>query len=142
MWPEIGRSLIVDSTVDDSLNKDSAYKLALNIGTTSVIQQGVMPMLSGFEYAWMPSLPDNGEKLIGFAAFASGILTAFCPIDPAAGVRAQLYAYEIVTDPATSISLNYRHWGVAADDRDYEVIEAAYGYEAGQPEAIKRICQP
>jgi hypothetical protein len=141
-WPELGRSLIVDSTLDDSLQKDPAYKLALNIGTASVIQQGQMPNLSGFEYAWMPSLPDNGEKLIGFAAFASGIISAFCPIDPAAGVRAQLYAYEIVTDAATGISFNYRHWGVASDDRDYEVIECAYGYEAGQPEAIKRISQP
>src|SRR5579862_8903379 len=34
-WPDIGRSLIVDSTVDQSLMKDSAYKVALNIGTAS-----------------------------------------------------------------------------------------------------------
>ena len=142
MWPEAGRSLIVDSTVDDSLQKDPAYKLALNIGTASVIQQGQMPMLSGFEFAAVPNLPDNGEKLIGFAAFMSGILFASAPIAPAAGVRAQLFAYEVVTDPATGISFDYRHWGEASADRDFEVVECAYGYEGGEAQAIKRICAP
>ena len=141
-WPDSGRSLIVDSSVDTALQKDTAYKLALNIGTPSVIQQGRFPNLSGFDYAWMPSLPDNGEKLIGFAAFASGILAAFAPIQPSPGVRGQLVAYEVVTDPATGISFQYRHWGVAMDDRDYEVIEAAYGYQAGVSTAIKRIVSP
>jgi hypothetical protein len=142
MWPNMARSLIVDSTVDDSLQNDEAYKLALNIGTTSVIQEGKFPRLSGFDYAFIPNLPDNGEKLIGFAAFMSAILTAFAPIDPAPGVRAQLVAYEVVTEPASGVSLNYRHWGVAADDRDYEVIESSYGYQKGVTAALKRICQP
>jgi hypothetical protein len=141
-WPDMGRSLIVDSAVDNSLQKDESYKLALNIGTPSVIQQGVFPKLSGFDYAWMPSLPSNSENLIGFAAFASGILSAFAPIEPAPGVRAQLVAYEVVTHLETGISMNYRHWGEPANDRDYEVIECAYGYAAGVPTAIKRICQP
>jgi hypothetical protein len=142
MWPDMGRSLIVDSTVDNALQKDEAYKLALNIGTTSVIQEGKFPNLSGFDYAWMPNLPSNGEKLIGFAAFASGILSAFAPVAPAAGVRQQLVAYEVVTDPMTGVSFNYRHWGVGMDDRDYEVIESAYGYAAGVPTALLRICTP
>jgi hypothetical protein len=142
MWPVMGRSLIVDSTVDDSLQKDSAYKLALNIGTTSVIQEGKLPKLSGFDYAFLPNLPSNGEKLIGFAAFQSAILSAFAPVAPADGVRSQLVSYEVVTDPASGVSLNYRHWGVAADDRDYEVIESAYGYAQGVPAALKRICTP
>ena len=141
-WPDQGRSLIVDSSVDDSLQKDSAYKLALNIGTTSVIQEGRFPHLSGFDYAWMPSLPANGENLIGFAAFASAILSAFAPVEPAPGVRNALVAYEVVTDQATGISFNYRHWGVAMDDRDYQVIECAYGYAPGVATAIKRIVSP
>ena len=141
-WPDGGRSLIVDSTVDTSLQKDSSYKIVQNIGTTSVIQGGQFPNLSGFEYAWLPNLPTNSEKLIGFAAFQSAILAAFAPVAPAPGVRNQLVAYEIVTDPATGISFTYRHWGVAMDDRDYEVIECAYGYQAGVPAAIKRIVAP
>jgi hypothetical protein len=141
-WPTSGRSLLVDATVDTALTQDPAYKLALNIGTASVIQEGKFPKLSGFEYAWMPSLPTNGEKLNAFIAFASGILAAFAPVLPAPGVRAQLVAYDIATEPMTGISLNYRHWGVAMDDRDYEVTESAYGYMAGVTAAIKRCVTP
>jgi len=141
-WPDGGRSLIVESTVDLALQKDPSYKLALNIGTTSVIQEGRFPNLSGFEYAWMPNLPQNGENLIGAIAYASAILSAFAPIAPAAGVRQQLVAYEIATDPATGISLNYRHWGLAQADRDYEVIESAYGYQAGVANALRRLTHP
>jgi len=141
-WPDIGRSLIVDSTVDQSLMKDSAYKVALNIGTASVIQGGKFPNLSGFDYAWMPNLPSNGENLIGFTAFASAILSAFCPVAPAPGVRAQLVSYQIATDAATGISLNYRHWGLAQADRDFEVIESNYGYIKGVSNAIQRIVHP
>ena len=139
MWPDTGRSLIVDSSVDTALQKDTSYKLALNIGTTDPIREGRFPRLSGFDYFHIPSLPANGESLIGFAAFASAILCAFAPVTPAPGVMSQLVAYEIVTDPATGISFTYRHWGIAENDRDYQVIECAYGYAAGVAAAIKRI---
>jgi len=142
MWPDSGRSLIVDSSVDSSLQKDPDYKLALNIGTASVIQEGKFPRLSGFEYAWMPNLPSNSENLIGFAAFMSAILAAFCPVDPAPGVRAQLVAYQVVTDTPTGISFNYRHWGNPDADEDREVIECAFGYQAGEIQALKRIEHP
>jgi len=141
-WPDVGRSLIVDSTIDVALSKDPSYKLALNIGTTAVIQEGRFPNLSGFEYAWMPNFPSNGINLLGAIAHASGILAAFAPIDPAPGVRAQLIAYEIATDAMTGISLNYRHWGLAQADRDYEVIECAYGYTAGVQNAIRMLTHP
>ena len=141
-WPDAGRGLIVDSAVNTALMKDESYKLAVNIGGTEVVRGGRLPMLSGFEYAWMPSLPTNSEKLIGFACFMSGILAAFCPVEPSPEVRNALSAYEIVTDPASGISLNYRAWGDADLDRSKQVIECAYGYVAGEAAAIKRICTP
>jgi hypothetical protein len=141
-WPDAGRGLIVDSTVNTALMKDEAYKLAVNIGGTEVVRGGRLPMLSGFEYAWMPNLPDNSEKLIGFACFMSGILAAFCPVEPSPEVRDSLAAYEIVTDPASGISLNYRAWGDPDLDRSKQVIECAYGYVAGEAAALKRICVP
>ena len=138
-WPDVGRGLLVDSSIDTALQKDGAYKLALNIGTPSVIQEGRFPNLSGFDYAWMPNFPTNGQGTLGVMAFASAILSAFAPIDPAPGVRSQLVAYNVAVDPATGISLNYRHWGLAQADRDYEVIECAYGYAAGVPNALRRL---
>ncbi len=141
-WPDAGRGLIVDSAVNTALMKDTAYKLALNISGTEVIRGGKLPNISGFEYAWMPNLPTNSEKLIGFACFMSGILAAFCPVEPTPEVRTALSAYEVVTDPASGISLNYRAWGDADLDRSKQVIECAYGYVAGEAAAIKRICTP
>jgi hypothetical protein len=60
-------------------------------------------------------------------------------VKPALGVRAQLIAYEVVTHPGTGISISYRRWGNAQMDRDYEIIECAYGYEAGEAAALKRL---
>jgi hypothetical protein len=141
-WPDLGRGLVVDSSVNTALQKDNAFKLALNIGGTEVVRGGQLPNLSGFDYAWMPNLPDNSEKLIGFASFMSAILAAFSPVEPSPEVRTQLAAYEIVTDPATGISLNYRAWGDPDMDRSKQIIESAYGYEAGEAAALKRICTP
>ncbi len=141
-WPDMGRGLIVNSSVDTALQKDPSYKLALNIGGTEVIREGRLPNISGFDLAWMPSFPANGESLIGAAVFKSGILAAFCPVDPAPGVRQQLVSYEIVTDPATGIAFNYRHWGDPQLDTDTEVIECAYGYVAGEAAAVKRLTTP
>jgi ATP-dependent protease ClpP protease subunit len=138
MWPDAGRSFIMTSALNTVLQKDNNYQLAINIGGTEVIRGGKLPNISGFDVAWMPNLPANGQNLIAFAAFASAILSAFAPVDPAAGVRQQLLAYEVATDPATGISFNYRHWGNPDADVDREVIECAYGYAAGEAAAIKR----
>jgi hypothetical protein len=141
-WPDVGRSLITGTTLDNALGKDPAYKLALNIGTTDVIQQGKFPRLSGFDYATMPNFPGNGCNLQGLIAFKSALATAFAPIDPAPGVRKQLASYDIATDLATGISYNHRHWGLAQADRDYEVIESAYGYAALVAHAAQLLQHP
>jgi hypothetical protein len=128
-WPTVGRSLITNTTIKNALAKDRTYSLALNIGTEEVIQDAKFPKLSGFDYAWTPNLPANGAtKLQGVIAFASALGVAFAPVKPAAGVMRQLVAYEIATDAMTGISMNYRHWGLAQADRDFEIIEGAFGY--------------
>lgn len=141
-WPDSGRSLILDSDTVTALMKDSAYKLASSIGGTEVVREGRLPRLSGFDVYEVPNLPTNGEKLQGAAVFMSAILAAFAPVEPADGVRASLVAYEVATDPETGISMNYRKWGDAQLDRNFEVIECAYGYVAGVAAALKRICTP
>lgn len=141
-WPDGGRSLIAGTTLDNALGKDPAYKLALNIGTTDVIQQGKFPRISGFDYATMPGFPNNGCNLQGLIAFASAVAAGFAPIDPAAGVRQQLVSYDIATDIATGISMNHRHWGVAQADRDFEVIESAYGYQPLIAHAAQLLTHP
>lgn len=141
-WPAGGRSLILDSDTVTALMKDSAYKLASSIGGTEVVREGRLPRLSGFDVYEVPNLPSNSEKLQGAAVFMSAVLAAFAPVEPADGVRASLVAYEVATDAETGISMNYRKWGDAQLDRNFEVIECAYGYVAGVAAALKRICTP
>ena len=141
-WPASGRSLILDSDAVTGLMKDAAYKTADAIGGTEVVREGRLPRLSGFDVYEVPNLPANSEKLQGAAVFMSAILAAFAPVEPADGVRASLVAYEVATDPETGISMNYRKWGDAQLDRNFEVIECAYGYVAGVAAALKRICVP
>lgn len=139
-WPDAGRGLFVNTTVDTSLKGDPAYKLAQNIAGTEVLRDGKLPMqLGGFEYATMPRFPENGEGLVGFAAFMSAILFAAAPVAPAPDVRAQLSAYEMATDPGTGISMNYRAWGDPDGDRSKRIFESAYGFAAGEAAAIKRL---
>jgi hypothetical protein len=141
-WPDGGRSLITGTTLDNALGKDPTYKLALNIGTTDVIQLGKFPRLSGFDYATTPNFPANGCNLQGIIAFKSALAVAFAPVAPAEGVRKQLSAYEVATNLETGISLNYRHWGSAQADRDFEVIESAYGYSPLIPAAAQLLTHP
>jgi hypothetical protein len=139
-WPETGRGLIVNNDVNTALMKDPAYKLALNFGGTEILRQGKMPDIGGFRYAKLASLPANAENLIAMAIYASAILVAMCPVAPAPGVRSQLLAYDVVTDPLTGIAFNFRYYGDAQMDKDYQVVEVAYGYAKGEAAACKRIC--
>jgi len=138
-WPDMGRSLIFNNDVDTSLQKDQSYKLAMNIGGTELIREGRFPKLSGFEIAPLPSLPANGENLIGFAAYQSALLIAFAPVEPAQAVKDSLSAFEQVIDPDTGISLTFRKWGNADMDQSREIIECSYGFAAGEAAALKRI---
>lgn len=138
-WPMSGRSLFIDSAYDANLLKDAAIKNSLAFGGSEPVRQGQIPNLFGFDYIENPNIPGNSENLVGFISFASAILIATAPVEPAPEVRAVMSAYEVVTDDATGISLEYRRWGSASLDTAYETIEANYGYLTGEAAALKRI---
>lgn len=138
-WPEIGRGLLLNPDYDGALFKDTAVKSNSNLGDDSVIREGELPRVLGFDYAQTAAIPANGENLVGMAVFQSALLTAFSPIEPAPAVRAQLIDYEIVTDPATGISIEYRVWGDPDTDTEKRVIECNYGRAVGEAAALKRL---
>jgi hypothetical protein len=57
-------------------------------------------------------------------------------------VRKQLVSYDVVTDPDTGLSFEYRYWGDATQDVDREVIECNYGSAPGEGAALLRITNP
>jgi hypothetical protein len=138
-WPISGRSLIMGTAFDTQLKKDPAIKLALNINGTEVARQGMVPNLAGFDYYTCPNLPTNNEALGGFAVGPGAIAFASAPVAPGAGVRGVLSAYQVVTDPMTGLALTLREWGNPDLDRNYTVIECAYGFAPINANALRRI---
>lgn len=139
LWPTIGRGLVLDSSFDASLLKDG-FVIANPNGTGASVQEGaVTPRLMGFDYFECPSIPDNSEYLVGFAVHKAAALVATAPITPTDDVMRQLTAYDVVVDPQTGMSFEYRRWGNPDYDNTREVIECNYGYVKADTTAIKRI---
>ncbi len=144
-WPQAGRGLVVNPAFDGMLLKDSSFKAAYAIGTDQVIRTGQLPNVLGFNYAMSAAVPENGENLVGFAAYMSAILVAFSPIQPAPEVRQILNDYRIVTDPgsdtqpSTGVTFEYRSWGDPDFDTAKRIIECNYGYNYGEQKALLPI---
>ena len=138
-WPASGRSLMLNSAYDVNLLKDTAVKNAMAFGDNSPIREGRIPRLVGFDYFPDSRIPNNGENLEGFICFKSALLVAFSPIGPTPEVRANLSRYEVVTEPTTGATFEYRLWGDPDKDTSKEIIEANYGRLAGEAKALKRI---
>ncbi len=138
-WPEVGRSIIVQSAVDVNLLGLAGVQSALAFGSSDPVQNGSIKKVYGFDYYMCNYVPSNAEQLLGFIAYMSAILFAGSPIGPTDEVRNQLTAYEVVTDPQTGATFEYRLWGNADMDERRQVIECNYGYGVGETAALKRI---
>lgn len=141
-WTEVGRSLVLDSAYVENLLQDSRLGNQ-NAGTTAPVRDGRFGgRIATFEPFEVPNLPDNGEKLVGFALIPSAMAVAFSPVQPAPAVRSQLAEYSIITDSDSGLSLEYRVWGDPDTDKQKEVIECNYGFEKLETAALKRIVEP
>lgn len=138
-WPATGRVLMVNSTYDNALKKDSSLKLALNIGGTEVMRQGMIPDVYGFNYYKNSFLPANGENLCGFIAQKPAILIATAPIAPDEEVIRSGTRYSVAVDPDTGIALEYRSFGNNVLDISKHFVECNYGFAKGNASALKRL---
>lgn len=140
LWPDMGRSLFLDSAYDANLLKDTSFKHALNAASDSAIKEGrLYPRVLGFDYIENPTIPDNGENLVGFAAHAAAILVATAPVPPVEEVRRAGCSYEVFTHPLTGITFEFRTFGDTTLDSATQVIELNYGFAVGNANALKRI---
>lgn len=141
-WPKVPRSLILDGAYWENLHKDTRLGNQ-NYGSTGAAQEGaVTGKVGGFTPYEVPLLPDNGlEKIVGAAIYPSAILCAFAPIKPHPGLG-KVVDYQVVTDPDTGLSLEYRQFADPVKDTVYEVIECNYGFNVGEAAALKRITKP
>jgi hypothetical protein len=141
-WPVSPRSVVLDSTFHEYLLRDSRVHNQ-NYGSTDAVKEGRVPRVAGFDLYEVPLLPANGaEKLAGMAVYPSAIAVAFSPIRPHPVLTQTVLQYEVVTDPDTGLSLEYRRFADAKLDKVVEVIEVNYGYNKLETTALKRIVTP
>jgi ATP-dependent protease ClpP protease subunit len=138
-WPEGARACIIDSGWIGALLKDGRASDVDRSGVTEAKIEGIIRRLAGFDIYESTRVPSNSEQLSGLVCFPSAVLVATAPILPAPGVRNQLVAFEMISDPDTGIGFTYRHGGDQTTDRDQEIIEASYGYAKGEAAALQRI---
>lgn len=143
LWPQMGRGLVLDSLYDAALLKDTSFKHALNAASDSAIKEGrLFPRVFGFDYTENPTIPENGENLVGFAVFQSAIGVATAPVPPVQEVRNAGTTYEVFTDAASGASFEYRTFGDNVLDAGVHVAEVSYGFEKLNGNALKRIVRP
>lgn len=139
-WPEGGRGLIIDSAYDANLLQDPSFKFALNAASDLAIKEGrLFPRVMGFDYTENPNIPTNAWNLVGMAVFKYAILVAFAPVPPVEEVRNAGTVWEMITDPTTGITLEYRQYGTNNTDTATNIIESNYGFAPGLKTGLKAI---
>lgn len=143
-WPQMGRALMLDSAYHTNLLKDPSFKFALNAASDLAIKEGrLFPRVEGFDYTENPNLSNLANpgiaNLVGFAVWKYAILVAFAPVPPIEEVRNAGTTWEMIVDPATGISLEYRQFGDNVLDTAKNIIESSYGFAKGLGTALKPI---
>jgi ATP-dependent protease ClpP protease subunit len=146
MWPQMGRSLVLDHTYYTPLLKDPTFKQYLSYGATDPLHQGVIRNAYGFdnivEFPSLTSYAKAGEKMVGWINHKSAVLIATSPIMPTEEVRNLLTRYDVIIEPKTGAAFEYKRFGDAVKDQTSEVAECSYGAAKGVDAALQRMVGP
>jgi len=99
---------------------------------------GGIRRLAGFDIYETVILPENGEKLAGFAAHPSGLAVAMRYLQPVANYDEA----GAVTDPETGLTFGYLRYTEIQSNRIFVTVECLYGFKAAIGDGIKRIVKP
>ena len=137
--PITDRSLVLDGAYFTALLGDQVVKDSFHasIGQPGVVEARIR-RLAGFDIHETVILPDNEEKLVGFAAHPSGLALAMRYLVPVA----QYDEAGAVTDPETGLTFGYLRYTETSSNRIFVTVEALYGFKAAIPDGIKRIVKP
>lgn len=143
MWPQMGRSMVLDHTYFTPLLKDPSFKQYLSYGNADAIQSGRIKSAYSFDnIVKVPTLTafvKAGEFMVGWINHKSAVLCATANVVPSEAVRNLLIRFDVVTDPKTGISFAYRVFADAVKDRTFEVVESSYGANKGVDNALRRM---
>ena len=138
--PVSERSLILDdSFYTNLLGDDKISHSYLTQMSQPSLMEARIPRVYGFDIYETTILPENGEKLVGFAAHPRGLAIAnryLMPLRPESYLEAGP-----VTDPTTGITLGYRRYYDNYSSKEIAAFECVYGFKPAIKEGILRIAK-
>ena len=138
--PVSERSLILDdSFYTNLLGDDKISHSYLTQMSQPSLMEARIPRVYGFDIYETTILPENGEKLVGFAAHPRGLAIAnryLMPLRPESYLEAGP-----VTDPTTGITLGYRRYYDNDSGKEIAAFECVYGFKSAIKEGILRIAK-
>ena len=137
--PVMDRNLVLDGAYFTNLLGDEivAKSFLPPIAQPGVVD-AVIRRLGGFDIYETTILPENGEKLAGFAAHPSGLAVAMRYLEPVA----EYDEAGAVTDPETGLTFGYLRYTETQSNRIFVTVECLYGYKQAIASGIKRIVKP
>lgn len=138
--PRRGRSLIVNTTLEDALLGSTNVLQAYAYGGAEAIREGNVPRLVGFDVYGTDVVPLNGISLAGVGCTPDAVAVAVRALLPQA--QGDLEAFEIVTDEQTGLTFGYRQHYNRKDGKVYGNFECLYGYAAGLTKGASLITVP
>src|SRR5439155_10898945 len=100
--------------------------------------EGQIRRLAGFDVYETAILPENNEKLVGFAAHPSCLAVAMRYLVPGANYEKS----GAVTDPVTGLTFGYLRYTEIQSNRIFVTVECLYGFKVALADGIKRIVKP
>ena len=137
--PVSDRALVLDSAYFTNLLGDEivAKSFMTPIAQPGVVE-GVIRRLAGFDVYETSILPENGEKLTGFAAHPSCLAVAMRYLMPVADYDEA----GAVTDPDTGLTFGYLRYTETSSNRIFVTVECLYGFKKAIADGLKRIIKP
>ena len=139
--PDMGRFMFVNSDYYNALQKDEAlYKAYITPQAGNVVVSGMLPDVNGFTVIEYSALPENGERLVGFAGIREGLIMAARVPDVPANTGDTVI--RVVTDPRTGLSVQVRDRYDGRLGKQEVSFTLMYGFAAGNKPVIERITRP
>jgi len=139
--PTTERSLILDDAYYTSLLGDErvSHSYLAQMSQPSLMEARI-PRIYGFDIYDTIVLPENGEKLVGFAAHPAGLAVAMRYLAP---LRPESYLESgPVSDPETGITFGYRRFYDNDSGKEIVAFECLYGFKPAIQVGIKRLVAP
>ena len=137
--PVTDRALVLDGAYFTNLLGDDivAKSFMLPIAQPGIIEAQIR-RLAGFDIFETVILPENGEKLVGFAAHPSCLAVAMRYLVPVADYDES----GAVTDPDTGLTFGYLRYTEIQSNRIFVTVECLYGFKVAIVNGLKRIVKP